>query len=329
MTTATEIIAHLLNIDETAVVMPSDIERADIEVTGVATDQSAGRGDLAWISPRNAERFPERIEGFAGSVLIGPLLASPPASRPMRMYVGSSDPKGAFTRLVDAFFSGLSTTSWPASDPKSISADAKIGIRASIAAGAVIGSNVTIGDDVVIGPNTCIANAWIADGVMIGANCSIGLPGFGYSRGPTGDFARFPHLGRVVIRAGVEVGSNTCIDRGSLGDTVIGEGCKVDNLAHIAHNVVLGRNVMVIANAMIGGSTRIGDNAWVAPSASVIDAVTIGEGAVLGLGAVVLKTVPAGKVMVGNPARPLERRPANSTVQPPSTADTSGSRSAL
>ena len=83
------------------------------------------------------------------------------------------------------------------------------------------------------------------------------------------------------------------------------------------------------ANAMIGGSTRIGDNAWVAPSASVIDAVTIGEGAVLGLGAVVLKTVPAGKVMVGNPARPLERRPPNSTVQPPSTADTSGSGSAL
>ena len=153
-----------------------------------------------------------------------------------------------------------------------------------------------------------MANCTIAAGVRIGCNCTIGLPGFGYEKDQAGAYWRFPHLGGVRIEADVEIGSNTCIDRGSLGDTVIGRGCKIDNLVHVAHNVVLGNNAVVIANTMLGGSVTIGAGAWVAPSVTIMNQATIGAGATLGLGAVVLKDVAPGQVIVGNPGKVLEKK---------------------
>jgi UDP-3-O-[3-hydroxymyristoyl] glucosamine N-acyltransferase len=309
MATAAEILAFLRD-NAGAQIHPAEGSLlGDIEVTGASTDAAARPGEIAWISPRNASRFPERLGSFGGTILIGPPLETPHQMASGQAYVACPDPKSAFTTVIDTYFVDRTVTAWPARDGATVPPDARIGARAFLAAGVVLGGNVTIADDVVIGPNTCIANTRIESRVRIGANCSIGLAGFGYARQPDGTFARFPHIGGVVIEAGVEIGSNTCIDRGSLGETVIGRGCKIDNLVHIAHNVVLGPNVVVIANAMIGGSTTINAEAWVAPSVAVMDGVTIGERALLGLGAVVLKSVPEGAVFVGNPARPLERRP--------------------
>jgi UDP-3-O-[3-hydroxymyristoyl] glucosamine N-acyltransferase len=111
----------------------------------------------------------------------------------------------------------------------------------------------------------------------------------------------------VIIEDCVDIGANTCIDRGTLGNTVIRRGAKIDNLVHIAHNVVVGENTMVIANAMIGGSTEIGADSWVAPSATLRDAIQIGAASTVGLGAVVTKSVPDGEVWAGNPAKFLRR----------------------
>jgi UDP-3-O-[3-hydroxymyristoyl] glucosamine N-acyltransferase len=115
-------------------------------------------------------------------------------------------------------------------------------------------------------------------------------------------------MGGVLIGENVEIGSNTCIDRGSLGDTQVGDGCKIDNLAHVAHNVVLGRNTLVIANSMLGGSAKVGANVWIAPSVSVLNQVSVGDGATLGMGAVVLKDVPSSKIIIGNPGRELLKK---------------------
>jgi UDP-3-O-[3-hydroxymyristoyl] glucosamine N-acyltransferase len=142
--------------------------------------------------------------------------------------------------------------------------------------------------------------------VIIHAGTVIGADGFGYERNDGGELEKFPHLGHVVLEDNVEVGSNTCIDRGTLGDTIIREGAKIDNLVHIAHNVVVGRHAVVIAHAMIGGSTRIGDYAWVAPCACVRDVVSIGDRAMIGLGAVVVRDVPDGATVMGIPARPVD-----------------------
>ncbi len=103
----------------------------------------------------------------------------------------------------------------------------------------------------------------------------------------------------------MEIGSCTCIDRGSIGDTEIGDDCKIDNLIHIAHNVHMGRRCKVIALAIIGGSVVLGDDTWVAPAAAIRDWRKVGKNAVIGIGAVVTKDIPEGETVVGNPAKPI------------------------
>ena len=299
-----EIIEFLSSIGEVA-----EPPRApgDVAVTGIASDQEAGPGEMAWISSKHATREPARLREFRGALLLAPADAAR-ADAPSAAIVRCHRPKLAFTRAVNEFFPKLLESHWPKQGTAPIDASATIGPEVTLAAGVVIGPQVTIGARVSIGPNTCIAHCDIGANVTIGANCSIGLPGFGYEKDESGRWWRFPHIGRVVIEDDVEIGSNTCIDRGALGETRIGAGAKIDNLVHIAHNVVVGKNAVVIANSMIGGSAVIGDGVWVAPSVSVMNQVAIGDRATLGMGAVVLKPVDENAVMVGNPARPLEKK---------------------
>lgn len=275
------------------------------EITRIRTDETAEEGDLAWLSPREAGRDPARLERFAGSLLIAPLDAKgTPGQR--TVVLKSAKPKLAFTQAVGKFFTSLIEIEWPTGADRNVHPSSRLGSTVQLGPGVVIGSSVELGDNVSIGPNTCLANCTIADGVRIGANCTIGLPGFGYERDEDGKYWRFPHLGRVVIARDVEIGSNTCIDRGAIGDTVIERGVKIDNLVHIAHNVVLRENVVVIANSMVAGSVAVDANAWIAPSAAIKNKVVIGHGSVVGLGAVVLKDVAPHAVVVGNPARVLD-----------------------
>lgn len=278
------------------------------ELAGVARDEQAGTGDLAWISRRALGQDPRRWQRYAGSALIVPDSVVIDAVCPFTV-LRSAEPKLAFIRAVGHFFAQLATIALPRLGESPIAADAVIGREVVLGVGCVIGPKVRLGDGVSVGANTVLANCEVAAGVRIGCNCSIGLPGFGYEKDATGAYWRFPHLGGVRIEADVEIGSNTCIDRGSLGDTVIGQGSKIDNLVHVAHNVVLGRNCIIIANTMLGGSVTVGDGAWVAPSVTIMNQAHIGAGATLGLGAVVLRDVEAGQVIVGNPGRVLRRDP--------------------
>jgi UDP-3-O-[3-hydroxymyristoyl] glucosamine N-acyltransferase len=166
--------------------------------------------------------------------------------------------------------------------------------KCRIGAGTVIHGNCFIYDNTTIGKN-----------VVINANTVIGSEGFGYSRNKRGEFEHFPHIGGVILEDNVDIGSNTSIDRGALGNIIIREGAKIDNLVHIAHNVVIGKHVAVIANAMIGGSVAIDDFSWIAPSVSLMNQISIGKNATAGLGAVVTKSIPDNETWAGIPARPL------------------------
>ena len=177
-----------------------------------------------------------------------------------------------------------------------------------------IGQNVVLGRGVRIGAGTAIAhNVVIGDEVQIGAGCLvksgavIGEEGFGFERDREGRAVRLPHIGTVIIGDQVEVGSLTTVCRGTLGNTVLRDGCKVDDHVHIAHNVDVGSDAFVIACAEVSGGVKIGERAWVAPNASVMNQVTIGVDAIVGLGGVVVKSVPDGATVVGNPAKPLQR----------------------
>ena len=189
---------------------------------------------------------------------------------------------------------------------------------------ATIDPNARIHPDTYIGPFAYIGNCEIAEGATIHSHVSvhsgtrigrnvvihsgtvIGADGFGYERNEEGKLEKFPHMGGVIIEDDVEIGANTCIDRGTMGNTIIRKGSKIDNLVHIAHNVTVGRNTAIIAHAMIGGSARIGDFAWIAPCACIRDTVSVGDRAMVGLGAVVVKDVPDDTTVMGVPARPAE-----------------------
>jgi UDP-3-O-[3-hydroxymyristoyl] glucosamine N-acyltransferase len=186
----------------------------------------------------------------------------------------------------------------------SISSNCIIGKNAFIGHNVVIEKGCVIGDDVVILHNSVILERTIiGNNVTIGSNNTIGGIGFGYEKNMEGDFELIPHIGNVIIKNNVDIGNNTCIDRGVLESTFIDENVKIDNLVHIAHGVHLSRNSVVIANAMIAGSVNIGENTWIAPSASVINKKNVGSNSLVGMGAVVTKSVENNTIVAGNPAR--------------------------
>jgi UDP-3-O-[3-hydroxymyristoyl] glucosamine N-acyltransferase len=159
-----------------------------------------------------------------------------------------------------------------------VGAGAEIGAGTRIGPGAAIGPGVTIGRDCDIGSNVTITNAHVGDGVMILPGAQIGQPGFGFASSAAGH-VKTPQLGRVIIQDRVEIGANTTIDRGALGDTVIGEGTKIDNLVQVGHNVHIGRNCFVIALVGIAGSAEIGNFVVLAGQSGVGDHTRIGDGA--------------------------------------------------
>jgi UDP-3-O-[3-hydroxymyristoyl] glucosamine N-acyltransferase len=135
----------------------------------------------------------------------------------------------------------------------------------------------------------------------------IGSEGFGYERNEKGEIEKFPHIGGVIIGNDVDIGANTCIDRGSLEDTVIGDGTKIDNLVHVGHNAKIGKHVLITALSLIGGSAEIGDYATIWSAAVIKDHVRIGHHAIIGAGAVVIKDVKPYETVVGVPARNIEQ----------------------
>jgi UDP-3-O-[3-hydroxymyristoyl] glucosamine N-acyltransferase len=188
-----------------------------------------------------------------------------------------------------------------------ISKSAKIGINVSIGAYSVVGENCTIGNNTVIDSNCIIYND-----VRIGNNCRIksssvlGGEGFGYEYDDEGNLFRFPQLGKLIIGNYVDIGSNTCIDRGSLSDTFISDHCKINNLCHIAHNNFIGKNTIVTSGVSIAGSNHIGTNVWIAPNSSIKGWLKIGDKSIIGMGSVVTKNISNNETWYGNPARKIK-----------------------
>lgn len=178
-----------------------------------------------------------------------------------------------------------------------------IGARTRIGPLSVVEAGVVIGRDAIIGPRVVLhAGSRLGDRVHCKAGAIIGGPGFGFLSSESGH-DRVPQLGGCILEDDVEVGSNSCVDRGSLDDTLIGAGTKIDNLVHVAHNVRIGRHCLLLAGVGVSGSTRIGDSVILAGQAGVIGHIEIGDGARIGGQAGVTTSVPAGAAYSGFPAR--------------------------
>lgn len=165
---------------------------------------------------------------------------------------------------------------------------------------ALVDRTATVMPGAYIGPKVRIEGRCV-----IGPGASIGAPGFGYDTDQAGRHTYRPHWMGVLIEPDVSIGANSCVDQGRHRPTQIGMGTKVDNLVHIAHNVIIGQHCLVIAHSMIAGSAEIGDYTRIAPGALVRDWQYVGEHCLVGMGSVVVKDVDNGATVAGNPARPL------------------------
>jgi UDP-3-O-[3-hydroxymyristoyl] glucosamine N-acyltransferase len=308
--------------------MPARVET--LEISAAALLDHAGtrglapfgpeNGPFTWVEPLDQAGPADiafcRFEGEAGlqailasraGALFVPLSLLSELPQDRALYLPCAHPRLELLHLLRRFWREAEWTFDPAANP-SIHPSARIAEGVRVGPFTVIGPGVSIGAGTRIGSNCHIERVDIGRDCIV-ANCvTIGRYGFGYEDDPdTGEVLQFPHIGGVVIGDRVEIGSSTCVDRGSIGHTVIGDDCKIDNLIHVAHNVRMGRRCKVIALAIIGGSVVLGDDAWIAPAAAIRDWRKVGAKAVVGIGAVVTKDVPDGETVVGNPARPMSR----------------------
>jgi UDP-3-O-[3-hydroxymyristoyl] glucosamine N-acyltransferase len=281
-----------------------DAKRGFDNVQPIDTAQA---GDLTFCVKKGDESIRVLQETKAGIVICDVDILSKNVKFDDKTLVAVESPKLWFMRCVDAFFRPKTK--------KGIHPTVIFGKNCKIAKDVYIGPYVTIGDDVIIENGTRLdADVHIYDRVTIGRNCVIksgsviGGDGFGYERNNEGILEKFPHVGGVIIEDNVDIGANTCVDRGTLSDTIIGEGTKIDNLVHVGHNAAIGKHCVITAFAMIPRS-KIGDGAWIAPNASMLEGTVIGKKALVGMGAVVIKNVPDGDVVVGVPAKSIKKGP--------------------
>ena len=262
---------------------------------------SAEADSLIWIKAGKHARQ-ATVDGTAARTIIVPAAAGlQPNSGQVLLAV--ERPRFAFIRALQQYFSPPT--------PAGVHPTAFVHPQAVVDPTASVGARAYVGR-AVIGPRTVVhPNATILDDVRIGADVIIhsgavlGADGFGFERDGAGRVHKFPQIGGVLLEDEVEIGANSCVDRGALDDTILRRGVKLDNMVHIGHNVEVGAGAFVIANATVSGSVRIGERAWIAPSATIINGARIGDDALVGISALVTRNVPAGETWTGVPALPL------------------------
>ncbi len=219
-------------------------------------------------------------------------------------FVLCEDPKEAFFSILNEFFPQEKYGNYVS--PSSIVEGNLVEQNIYIGHNSYIGKEVTIGNNVIIKNNVSIeGKVKIGENAIIHSGVVIGSDGFGYYQNIEGKNIKVPHYGGVIIGNDVEIGANTCIDRGTLDDTVIGNNVKIDNLCHIGHNCIIGDNSSIIALSMLGGSVILEKNSYIAPGAMIKNQIKIGQNSLVGMGSVVIKNVEQNKVVAGVPAKVL------------------------
>ncbi len=287
----------------------------DIDIKDLSGIEKAKSGDLTFAV--DEDKLAEAERSGASCVLTNKTVR-----KSSKALIRVTNPKLSFLIIYNTFNALKERKSFlhptaVLSDSAHVGKNVWIGANVSIEEGVKIGDNVIIEANSVIKKNceidslchiypnvTLYENKKLNKNVILHSGAVIGSDGFGYMK-DKGKIYKFPQLGKVIIENDVEIGANTTIDRGSLSDTVIGPGTKIDNLCQIAHNVKIGKNLLMAGQCGISGSTTIGDNVTMGGQAGIADNVTIGNDVVIGAKSAVIGNVKSGSVIWGVPARPI------------------------
>ena len=309
-----------MKVSEIANGLGAGWEGPDIDITGVASVEAAGPDEAAFVAGRKAAAL---ARASLAGCLVAPLDFDNAAGRAL---IRVKNPRAAFARVMKRLVpprrvaAGIHPTAMLGTGVElgvdlTIGPYVMIGDGARIGDGTVIGAGCSIGARVQIGPGGLLhAGVTLYDDVVIGARavlhsgCVVGADGFGFVM-EGGRYEKFPQVGTVVIGNDVELGANSCVDRAALGATLIGDGAKLDNMVHVAHNCHIGKHVVVAAQTGFSGGVAVEDYAVVGGQVGVGDKARIESRAVVGSGAGILtsKIVRSGQVVWGTPARPLKQ----------------------
>jgi UDP-3-O-[3-hydroxymyristoyl] glucosamine N-acyltransferase len=289
-------------------------------ISDVKPLQDAGPGEVSFFD--NRKYLPQLQVTRASACLVAPTFAGRVPGRTAVLLTDA--PYRAFARAMQLFYpdamqpkAAMAGNGEPGIHPTArleeevrveptavIGREAHIGRGTVVAAGAVVGYRVMIGRGCHIGAGASVMHALVGDRVILHAGVRIGQDGFGFAMGAEGHL-KVPQVGRVIIQDDVEIGANSCVDRGALKDTIIGEGTKIDNLVQIGHNVVIGRHCVIVGQTGISGSTELGDYVVMGGQSGAVGHIKIGAGAQIAGGSHPKNDVPPGARMGGTPAVPM------------------------
>lgn len=296
----------------------------NVEVRSAGSVESATHDSIVFVE--DAKWLSQALTSGAAAIVTGEFARGSETGKTLLI---AEQPKLAFVRAIAVLYpadkraSGIHPSAI-VEPGANLAADVSVEAFSVVSKGATLGANTSVGGNCFLGAGVrvgvdCVIQAHvtiypgteIGDRAIVHAGVVLGSDGFGYVVDKkSGKYEKFPQVGRLVIGNDVEIGANTTIDRGALDETVIGDGVKIDNLVHIAHNVRVGKNVVIAAQTGISGSSVIEDNVVIAGQVGVADHVTVEEGAILGAqcGIPSNKTIRGkGVLFWGTPARPIRQ----------------------
>jgi UDP-3-O-[3-hydroxymyristoyl] glucosamine N-acyltransferase len=275
----------------------------DIDISGPSPIDRAESRSICYCKKKDEQALDMIKSSRAKVIVCSDKLNLKEADYPGKTLIQVANPRLAYSRILQEFFTP--------------------GVKSGIHPTAVISKKASIGHGVCVGPYSYIAECEIGSGtvidghvhiynrtrigknVIVHAGVVIGAEAVGFERDEKGEWVKFPQISGVVIEDNVEVGANSVVCRGSLSDTIIGKGTKVDNLVRVGHGVVIGRHCIVIAGAIICGSVKIGDYTWIGPLSCIRENIRVGNKVLVGMGSVVQKDIGDNLVVSGSPARPI------------------------
>ena len=305
-------LAHISDLVNGQIIGNSDKQIASPEQLEVAKDDQ-----ISFIGHKKYERLWEKSQ--AGAAIVNNDISIEPGEG--RAFIKVDNADLAMSKVLELFAPPPPQFDQDIHSTAVVHGTATIGTGVKIGAGCFVGPNAKLGDNVILYPNVTVMDestignnsvlwpgAVVRERCHIGSHCilhpnsTIGADGFGFRPDPQKGLVKIPQIGNVVLGNGVEIGANSSVDRGKFSSTVLGDGCKIDNLVQIGHNSVLGKFCIMAGNSGLAGSVTLGNGVIIGGSASIKDHLTIGDGAIVGAGSGVAADVPAGVTVLGYPA---------------------------